>query len=116
MAACPARSEAMGGTAGSIDLGPCRRSAEVANDVAADSDGLLPSKGIGEDLAPLTRGARGVAARHVGSVLAVLKVPGHADSLMLPTRPTDTARNVGGIRTMLEVVPTGCRQCGLKLL
>ena len=38
----------------------------------------------------------------------------HADALTSPTLAADTACNVGGIRTVLEVVPTGCHQCSFE--
>jgi hypothetical protein len=38
------------------------------------------------------------------------------DTLILPAFAADAAANVGGIGAVLEVVATGCRQCGLQLL
>jgi hypothetical protein len=35
---------------------------------------------------------------------------------MLPAVTADTARHIGGIGAVLEVVPVGCRQGGLQLL
>jgi hypothetical protein len=43
-------------------------------------------------------------------------VPGHPLALVLPALSADAAVGVSGIRTMLEVVPAGCRQGGLETL
>jgi hypothetical protein len=55
-----------------------------------------------------------VAARV--SVGDLSTTPRHPDALVLRALATDTARNVGGIRSMLEVASTGRHQGGLKLL
>ena len=39
---------------------------------------------------------------------------GHPPALMLPARAADTTVHVRGIRAVLEVVPAGRRQSGLK--
>jgi len=41
-------------------------------------------------------------------------VPRYALALMLPTLTAHTALNIGSVSSMLEVVPTGCRQGGIK--
>ena len=43
-------------------------------------------------------------------------IPSHADSLMLPALFAHTARDVGGIGAVPEVVPAARRQRGLQLL
>ena len=39
----------------------------------------------------------------------------HPDALVLPALSANTAAHVGGIRTVLEVVPARCRQSGFQL-
>ena len=43
-------------------------------------------------------------------------VPSHTDALMRSTLAACAAVDASGIRTMLEVVPPGCRQGGFQLL
>lgn len=41
-------------------------------------------------------------------------VPRHPHALMLPALAANTSRHIGGISSVLEVVPPGCRQGGIK--
>jgi hypothetical protein len=41
---------------------------------------------------------------------------GHPDPLILPTLAAHTPMDIGGVSSVLEVVPTGCRQGGLQLV
>ena len=42
------------------------------------------------------------------------RLPRHPNALMLPRVAADTAAHVGGVGAVLEVMPAGRSQCGLK--
>ena len=57
------------------------------------------------------------SARGMRSLLGLLArkpLVGHADALVLPTVLADTARHVGGVGAVLEVISACCRQRGFE--